>query len=195
MSLYPQCGTPKLHYTWHSLLSWQLFQVLITTLGAESEHKDPKRLMAHCYNQCCKTSMAHWLRDFMQTVRDPDTFAPTFLRDRRICNMNIPLPMGLLRVVFASREISTPHGTFHKGDFVHWVAEGIQGGVAKSFAMVQFNGAIDFLAEVQQYSHIAAGFWTPAQHIVLNADDLRGAVPFVKGGQWVRPLLPHCNDV
>ena len=45
LQLYPECAKPKLHYLWHAILSWLSFGVQINCMGAEAEHKAPKRVM------------------------------------------------------------------------------------------------------------------------------------------------------
>ena len=55
------CGgysKPKLHYAGHILDCWEHWEELISCFGAESKHKEPKQIMAFCYNQVAKTALA-----------------------------------------------------------------------------------------------------------------------------------------
>jgi len=194
MILYPLCGKPKLHYTWHGILSWIFWKVLITTFGAESEHKAPKRLMHHCYNNCTKTASAHWIRRFMRDLANPETFQETHLGlIRKSCHCLVQLPrLGAVMVLETSRTIHTVKGIFSSGEFLHWHDNGTMGGIAEAFVKVQLaSGAVGWVAHIQRYEHVAAGFWTAKSAVVVNATQILGHAPFLQEkNSWLRPLLP-----
>jgi len=194
MKLHPQCGKPKLHYTWHASRSWMKFEVLIQCFGAESEHKQPKRLMNHCYNKCHLTAMKYWVRSFHQYLLDPQTWTPTFLAGTlRECDIVLPVVgLGSVTFIMSSLELVTRTGTYHKSDFVYWQG-GMRGGIALSFVMAKLqSGELVFVAIVSGYTlQVASGFWVAAQHELVNAEKLEGATAFLQEGDaWLRPLMP-----
>ena len=194
MKLHPEACKPKHHYTMHALLAWMLYGVLITCFGAESEHKQPKRLMNHCYNRCNVTCLKYWIRTFSQHLQDPETWAQTFLVGTlRTCETVLHVfGLGTITLFLSSPTVTTSTGTYHKGDFVHWESAGVRGGIAECFLMGHLeNGKVVFVAVVSGHNHVAAGLWTSAHKVLVNVERLEGATIFLKEkGAWVRPLLP-----
>ena len=149
LKLYPLCAKPKLHYLWHSLLSWIDLGVQINCMGAESEHKAPKRVMHFSYRNCNGTAMAYYLRSFLQALQDPDTFEPTHLTGAtQVCNHTIVVQGHPLTIKSYSLTVVTPIGNFAKGDLLRW---GDCIGIAKLFIMVGLDCHVRWFAVVLQY--------------------------------------------
>ena len=190
LALYQVCATPKLHYTWHAILTWIALGVLVTCLGAEAEHKQPKRVMAHSYKNCTKTALSHWLRSFLGHLNDPTTFAPTHLPlEAKQCDYTVSMGNIVAQILRYSQQVATPVGTFHKGDLLHWNAHIPCVGIAKFFFMARFERDVQFVAVVQQFSPVqmAPDLWQEGEWACVCTSLIIGAVPFVKEGIYVRP--------
>jgi hypothetical protein len=189
LSLYPLCATPKLHYTWHAILSWIKFGVLVTCLGAEAEHRLPKRIMHNAYRNCTKTAMTYWLHSFLDNLGDPTTFAPTHLPlDAKQCDHTVAIGRHIANIIMHANSIATPVGTLYKGDLLHWSGRSHCLGVAKLFLMVRMSGTVKFIAVVVQYlPSVFNGLWEPGQLCCVNAAIVQDAVPFARDGEYLRP--------
>ena len=196
LALYPVCAAPKLHYTWHAILAWISFGVLVSCLGAEAEHQLPKRVMAYSYKNCCSTALSHWLNKFLGHLDDPTTFAPTFLPPgAQQFDQTIIMGGKAAHFLEQSLQVHTPVGTFFKGDLLHWNTDVVCVGIAKRFFMARIDGDVKFVAVVQQYLpvHVAPGLWLASEMAYVCTSLVIGALPFVKDGQYVRPRSLHAN--
>ena len=190
LALYQVCATPKLHYTWHAILTWIALGVLVTCLGAEAEHKQPKRVMAYSYKNCNKTALSHWLRNFLGHLSDPTTYAPTHLPlEARQCDHTVSMGNIVAQILRYSSQVATPVGTFYKGDLLHWNAHTPCVGIAKFFFMARVERDLQFVAVVQQFLpvHMAPDLWQASELACVCTSLLIGAVSFVKEGIYVRP--------
>ena len=193
MNLYPQCAKPKLHYLWHSLLSWIALGVQINCLGAEAEHKAPKRIMHFSYKNCYGTAMAYYLRSFLQGLQNPDTFEPTHLTGCfKVCNHRIVTQGHPLTIKSYSLTIVTPLGHLAKGHLLRW---GDCIGIARFFIMVGLDCHVRFFAVVLQYMPVAgiAETWEEkGSQVCVCTSDICSNVSFVKEGPYLRP---HSRDM
>ena len=195
LKLYPLCAKPKFHYLWHSLLSWIALGVRIDCLGAEAEHKAPKRIMNFAYKKCFYTSMSFYLRDFLQALQDDDTFSETHLTGRVVnAEITVAVVHGYPLVIESHAiKIATPIGNLAKGDLLRW---GDCIGVAQRFIKVRIDCHVRFFAVMIQYVPVVgmADTWEPAGRADVNVctDSFCRAVAFVKDGRFVRP---HSNDM
>ena len=189
LSLYALCATPKLHYTWHAIMSWIKCGVLVSCLGAEAEHKQPKRVMQYAYKNCTKTAMSHWLRGFMGHLDDPTTFAPTHLPlDAKQCDYTVTIGVHVAKILRHALQVATPVGTFYKGDLLHWSAQAHCVGIAKCFLMASIGGDVKFIAVVQQYLQVSAELWQASEFACVSTTVVTCALPFVKDGDNLRPM-------
>jgi hypothetical protein len=192
VKLYPECAKPKLHYLWHSLLSWIDLGVQINCMGAESEHKAPKRVMHFAYKNCYNTAMAYYLRSFLQGLQDPDTFEPTHLTGAtKVCNHTIVIQGHPLTIQTYSLTVVTPIGNFAKGNLLRW---GDCIGIAKFFIMVALDCHVRFFAVVLQYMPVVgiAETWGAGREVCVCTSAISSAVSFVQEGPYLRP---HSRDM
>jgi hypothetical protein len=190
VALYPLCAKPKLHYLWHSILSWIKFGHLIACLGAESEHKLPKRIMHFAYKNCTKTALAYWLRQILEAVQDPTTYQQTFMPQHcKQCNYRVTIGTHVVDIVQYSLQLTTPTGTYHKGDMLQWSTPGNSIGKAKCFLKVRTGGEMQFVAVVEQYLPVAGGdlLWQAKDLVYVCTSVVVGSIPFLEDGDYVRP--------
>ena len=189
LALYAVCATPKLHYTWHAILAWMKHGYHVSCLGAEAEHKQPKRIMAYSYNKCTSTAISHWIRGFLANLNNPCTFAPTHLpRDAKDCDYTVCMGGQTTNILRYAIEIATPIGTFHKGDLLRWCVNGTSClGIAKLFFMATVRDIIKFVAVVQTYSQVSGELWQECQFACVSTDSITISLPFVRDGNCIRP--------
>jgi hypothetical protein len=189
LALYAVCATPKLHYTWHAILAWMKHGYHVSCLGAEAEHKQPKRIMAYSYNKCTSTAISHWIRGFLANLNNPCTFAPTHLpREAKACDYTVCMGGQITNILSYAIEIATPVGTFHKGDLLRWCVNGSSClGIATLFFMATVRSTIKFVAVVQTYSQVSGELWQKCQFACVNTDSVTTSLPFVKAGNCIRP--------
>jgi len=192
VELYPLCAKPKLHYTWHAILSWLWHGVLITGFGAESEHRMPKRVMHNSYNKCWQTAMAHWIRSFFNSLGDAYTFEPTHLVGvcKALEGSQFLGTWGVVRAVASARSISAPCGTFAKGDLLFWEMSGeIVYGLAHMFASVRkLDGSLEHICRVQSCDLAGDCLYRLGDLICVQMSVVQDSVPYVLVGTLVRPL-------
>ena len=187
LQLYPECAKPKLHYLWHAILSWLFFGVQINCMGAEAEHKAPKRVMHFAYKNCYSTALAYYLRTFLAGLQNPETFEPTHLTGIvTVCNHKIGIHGHELMIKSYSKTIVTPRGHLAKGQLVRW---GDCIGIVKFFLMVTLDTHVRFCAVVLQYVPVVgiAETWVAGSDVSVCTSAFSGAVSFVQEGQYLRP--------
>ena len=86
--------------------------MLIKCIGAESQHRAPKRIMHFSYNDACKSAMAHWINTFAQKINNGNTFVPIRLTGPLIARFHEIMleDIGLVTIVSSSSSITTKIG-------------------------------------------------------------------------------------
>jgi hypothetical protein len=161
IKLYPDCAKPKLHYLLHAIRSWIISGEFLDCMGAEAEHKMPKRVMAFAYKSCTFTAMAYLLHDFFEAVQKVETFMSTHLSGGVVdCDYKLVLSGQEVCIRGMSRDIMTPIGHFSSRDNVRF---GTCIGTVDFFLSVTFGTlpTIKYFVVVEQHHQVPGmpGVW------------------------------------
>ena len=193
IELYPSCSKPKLHYLLHALRSWLNCGILLDCLGAESEHKDPKRVMHFAYKNCCSTAMSYYLNGFIAAIQRVETFMSTMLSGAvKVLDYKLNLGGQDVCITGYSLSILTPLGHFKKNDLIRW---GSCIGIVEFFISVAFGATVRYFGVALQHQPVPGrpGVWLQGggQTIICTAS-LSCGVSFIRDGTHI---VPHVRDM
>ncbi len=194
VQVYPECGKPKLHYCMHVIDCWQRVGKLLSCFGAESNHRYSADVFTFTYRNPCTTALAFDVRRLSQATAEGKTFQHTYLAGKVThCDADTVVDLGdwgIARVAASSTELVGTLGRYFKSDLVEWhIAGDRRLGFCQSFSDMQLANGCVWAAIVDELQHVSFGVWKTTQTVVVvNASLFVAAVPFVWGGDFLRPL-------
>ena len=97
---------------------------------------------------------------------------------------------GIARITSSSTELVGTLGRYFKSDLLEWQIAGDRRlGLCQAFLHMQLANGDVWAAIVDELQHVGHGVWkTVHTNTVVNASLFVAAVPFVREGEFVRPL-------
>lgn len=194
MRLYPECGKPKLHYCMHVIDCWERLGILLSCFGAESNHRYSADVFSFSYRKPCTTALVFDVRRLSQAIADGKTFQHTYLAsnvkqwdEETLVDLG---DCGIARITSSSTELVGTLGRYFKNDLLEWQIAGDRRlGLCQAFLHMQLANGDVWAAIVDELQHVGHGVWkTVHTNTVVNASLFVAAVPFVREGEFVRPL-------
>jgi hypothetical protein len=189
---YPDCLKPKFHAAFHLADFWRYWGVLVSCFAAERHHKLFKQVCQFSFNHYTRTALAYDVRQWLANIMDDTLYQQTHLAGK-IHKVQVRLEVGggAFDIEETAGAINTVTGYIYNKDIVQW---------ADSTGMNQIGQCMGFMRTSQwQYLFVVNGLtrvdaqsWdvpTRPSPVVLKAEAIAGAVPYVQVGHRVVPCV------